>query len=99
MRDDDAVDTKDKSLVGWPTSDVKVVADCRGRAGCDGSGGGVAEVGLDGGGLGATGGTYLMLRLRSTAGAVRRHTGISPGLILRLSKLAMQDDSTNYLFL
>ena len=48
-------------MIGWPTSDVGVVAACGGRAGCDGSGGGVAEVGLDGGGLGATGGTYLML--------------------------------------
>ena len=99
MRDDDAVYAKDKSLMGWPKSDVEVVAACRGRAGCGESGGSVAVVGLDGDGLGATYGTYLMLRLRSTDGAVRRHTGISPGLILRLSKLAIQDDSTSCLFL
>lgn len=38
-----------------------------------------------------------MLRLLKTAGAVMRHTGISPGLMLRLSKLAIKDDSTNFL--
>ena len=36
-----------------------------------------------------------MLRLLKTAGAVIRQTGISPGLILQFSCLAIKDDSTN----